>query len=349
MSKEFEDIEKLWKQVKMLMILIGVMVLVAVLLVVRTSFKSKVESPIVNDSASILVENSKSLDPSTDLWTAPKIEDAKNLTETQKSELLYGKELISNTSKYLGPLGSVAKLTNGMNCQNCHLEAGTKPYGNNYGAVFSTYPKYRARSGSVEDIYKRVADCFERSLNGVSPEKGSKEMEAIVAYINFTGSNVEKGKKAKGSGIYELKFLDRPADPTKGKIAYQAKCQSCHQANGEGQINADKVSYQYPPLWGKNAYNTGAGLYRISRFAGYIKANMPFGVTYKEPQLTDEEAWDIAAYVNSMPHPSKDISKDWPKIEEKTFDHPFGPFADAFSEEQHKFGPFGPIKKAKSK
>ena len=72
---------------------------------------------------------------------------------------------------------------------------------------------------------------------------------------------------------------------------------------------------------------------------------MPFGATYKAPQLTDEEAWDIAAFVNSMPHPSKDISKDWPKIEEKIFDHPFGPFADGFSEKQHKFGPFAVIKK----
>jgi thiosulfate dehydrogenase len=194
-----------------------------------------------------------------------------------------------------------------------------------------------------------VEDCFERSLNGKAPARGSKELESIVAYINYTGSNVKKGQKPKGSGIYELKFMERAADPEKGKIAYVAKCQTCHQANGEGVMNADKVSYQYPPLWGKNAYNQGAGLFRISRFAGYIKANMPFGVTYKEPQLSDEEAWDIAAYVNSMPHPLKDISKDWPKIEEKTFDHPFGPFADGFSEKEHKYGPFGPIKKAKGK
>jgi thiosulfate dehydrogenase len=50
-----------------------------------------------------------------------------------------------------------------------------------------------------------------------------------------------------------------------------------------------------------------------------------------------------------MPRPSKDLSKDWPKLEEKNFDHPFGPFADAFSEEQHKFGPFKPIKEAQKK
>jgi thiosulfate dehydrogenase len=290
--------------------------------------------------------NHPSLDESNDLWTAADLSQA---PKAMQSQLEYGKDLIVNTAKYLGPKGSVAHLTNGMNCQNCHLNAGTQPYGNNYGSVASTYPKYRGRSGAIEDIYKRVADCFERSLNGTAPKVGSKEMEAIVAYINYVGSNVKKGDKAKGSGIYELALLDRAADPVKGKELYAAKCVSCHQADGSGMMNADKIAYQYPPLWGDHSYNHGAGLYRLSRFAGYIKANMPLGASYKAPMLSDEEAWDLAAYVNSMPRPSKDLSKDWPKLEEKNFDHPFGPFADAFSEEQHKFGPFKPIKEAQKK
>jgi thiosulfate dehydrogenase len=103
-------------------------------------------------------------------------------------------------------------------------------------------------------------------------------------------------------------------------------------------------SYTYPPLWGAHSYNNGAGLYRISNFAGYVKYNMPQGTTYDKPQLTDEEAWDVAAYVNSMPRPVKDLSKDWPKLEKKPFDHPFGPYADPFSEKQHKYGPYKPIK-----
>ncbi len=40
------------------------------------------------------------------------------------------------------------------------------------------------------------------------------------------------------------------------------------------------TSYTYPPLWGKNSYNVGVGLYRILAFAGFIKLNMPFGDTY---------------------------------------------------------------------
>jgi len=79
---------------------------------------------------------------------------------------------------------------------------------------------------------------------------------------------------------------------------------------------------------------------------------MPFGASYEKPQLSDDESWDIAAYVNSRPRPTKDLNKDWPKISGKPIDHPFGPYADNFSEEQHKFGPFKPIddfKKAQKK
>jgi thiosulfate dehydrogenase len=51
----------------------------------------------------------------------------------------------------------------------------------------------------------------------------------------------------------------------------------------------------------------------------------------------------VAAFVNSMPRPHKDLSKDWPNIAGKPIDHPYGPFHDGFSEEKHKYGPFKPI------
>ncbi|SFF12340.1 c-type cytochrome [Flavobacterium xueshanense] len=268
---------------------------------------------------------------------------------TLKQEVEYGKDLIAHTAKYLGPNGSVKQITNGMNCNNCHLDAGTKPWGNNYGSVYSMYPKMRARSGQVENLYKRVNDCMERSLNGQPLKEDNREMKAMIAYIEYIGSKVPKGKEANASGIYDLEYLDRAADPVKGKALYDAKCASCHQKNGEGILAADKKEYTYPPLWGKNSYNSGAGLFRISRFAGYIKFNMPLGASYENPQLSDEESWDIAAYVENLERPSKDLSQDWPDISKKTMDHPFGPFSDSFTETQHKFGPFKPIKAEKKK
>jgi thiosulfate dehydrogenase len=275
-------------------------------------------------------------------WQAP---DETTLNDNPDKEMiLYGKDIIAHTAEYFGPKGTIYKAsTNGMNCQNCHLDAGTKIFGNNYSAVASTYPKLRARSGKIENINKRVNDCFERSLNGKALDTASKEMQAITAYINWLGKDVPKGKSPEGSGLKKIDFLDRAANLENGKSIYIQKCAACHQADGLGTINEEKTAYTYPPLWGEHSYNDGAGLYRISNFAKYIKYNMPLGATYDNAILTDEEAWDIAAYVNSQKRPHKNTKNDWPKIEQKPFDHPFGPYADGFTQQQHKYGPFKAI------
>jgi thiosulfate dehydrogenase len=165
-------------------------------------------------------------------------------------------------------------------------------------------------------------------------------MRAIIAYIHWLGDDIPKGVKPKGSGIVQLPFLNRAADPAKGKIVYTGQCERCHGKNGEGRMNIDANGYTYPPLWGGNSYNDGAGLFRLSRFAGYVKNNMPNPINYHNAQLTDEEAWDVAAFVNSQPRPAKDISNDWPDIKKKPFDHPNGPYTDGLSEAQHKYGPW---------
>lgn len=254
--------------------------------------------------------------------------------------VLYGQALIRETATFFGPNGSIRPLTNGMNCQNCHLQAGTKPFGNNYSTTARSYPKFRARSNSVETLNKRISDCFERSLNGTAPDTNSREIGAIKAYIEWLGSGVTAGEKPTGSGIPKLALLPRAASPEKGAKVYTQQCKTCHGNQGEGVKNPDGITYVYPPLWGPHSYNDGAGLYRLSTFAGYVKYNMPFGVDYNSTRLTDEEAWDVAAFINSQPRPHKDQSADWKDIKQKPIDFPFGPYADAYSEIQHKYGPY---------
>jgi thiosulfate dehydrogenase len=256
------------------------------------------------------------------------------------TSILYGQALVSETARYLGPKGSVRPMTNGMNCQNCHLQAGTKPFGNNYSFTAASYPKFRARSNSTETLNKRISDCFERSLNGIAPDSNSKEMVAIKDYIEWLGSEVPPHAKPDGSGIQKIAFLARPADPKKGALVYQQQCQTCHGVNGDGVKTPDGITYTFPPLWGPHSYNDGAGLFRLSSFAGYVKYNMPFGADYNNTRLTDEESWDVAAFINSQPRPHKDQSGDWQDIKQKPVDFPFGPYADAYSEQQHKYGPF---------
>lgn len=275
-------------------------------------------------------------------WQAP---DTSTLSHDANGNLIrYGRALVARTGSFFGPHGSISHTANGMNCQNCHMDAGTKLYANSFSAVYSIYPKFRARSGTVEHLEKRINDCMERSMNGQKLDSNSREMRAMVAYINWVGKNVEKGKSPKGASVAELPYLDRAADPVRGKVTYEKLCISCHNTDGSGKMNDDGITYLNPPLWGDHSYNTAAGLYRLSRFAGFIKSNMPnLTSSHDKPVLTDEQAWDIAAYVNSMPRPDKKFHEDWPDISKKPPDHPFGPFSDGFSETQHKYGPFQPI------
>ena len=296
--------------------------------------------PVIKNTNNVPAAGASSAKPK---WIIP---DTSELASTEEGRLIkYGRNLIVNTSYYFGPKGIIAHKSNGLNCQNCHLDAGTKLFGNNFSLVSTGYPRYKERSGTVETVVKKVQDCFERSLNGKTIDSNSREMKAFVAYLQWIGKNVKKQTPPEGSGIEELPFLNRAADTAKGRIVYISKCQSCHGKNGEGVLTATGTAYTYPALWGLHSYNIGASLYRISKFAGYVKNNMPFGASHAKEQLNNEEAWDVAAYVNSQPHPYKNISKDWPKIASKPYDFPYGPYADnLFTAAQRKYGPFEPIK-----
>lgn len=274
------------------------------------------------------------------------VPDINSVPHTPEGDMIrYGRELIANTSKYLGPRGIVAQITNGMNCQNCHLEAGTRVPVNSFLTVASSYPKFRNRSGRVESIEFRINDCLQRSLNGKTIDSLSKEMKAMKAYLKWLGKDVKSNEKIIKDHI-DLLFLNRAADTLKGKRIFLDKCQRCHQSNGQGEWNIDSTEYLYPPLWGTHSYNTSAGMYRISTLANFIKNYMPFDLAAGSPQLSDEDAWDVAAFICSQYRPLKIFAEDWPTLEYKPIDFPFGPYTDAFTQLQHKYGPFPPIKEA---
>jgi thiosulfate dehydrogenase len=101
-----------------------------------------------------------------------------------------------------------------------------------------------------------------------------------------------------------------------------------------------RKGYLFPPLWGPDSFNNGAGLHRVLTAARFIKARMPLG----EPTLSDDEAFDVAAFINSKPRPQMaGLERDYPDRAAKPIDNPYGPFADDFPLEQHQYGPFQPI------
>ena len=319
----------------LLILLIVAALGVTVYLINKKSIKNNENSAVTK--ADTIARDNKNDKPD---WKAP---DETTIPEGKVgNEIRYGKELIAHTSLYLGPKGKVATISNGMNCQNCHNQAGTKPYGFNFSAVASTYPQFKIRSESWVSIAQRINSCFRRSLNGQSLDSNSREMKAMIAYIKWVGNNVPKGATPVNAGVVKVPYLDRAADPLKGKVAF-VTCQACHGKDGQGQLNEQGTEYIFPPLWGKHSYNDGAGLYRLANFAGFVKCNMPFGTNYKHPALSDAEAWDIAAFINSQPRPHKDQSKDYSEVSSKPIDFPFGPYTDDFSEQRHKYGPYKPI------
>ena len=280
--------------------------------------------------------------PSESGWAPP---DTASIPATAEGDRIrYGRELIANTAYYLGPKGVVAQIANGMNCQNCHINAGTKPFANTFFMVASTYPRYRERSGRVESVEFRVNDCMERSMHGQKLDSLSEEMQAMVAYLKWVGKDLPRDAKPKGTAVEELPYLERAADPVRGKVIYEQKCGRCHGEGGQGVPNPEGWGYTYPPLWGPHSFNTAAGLYRLSRMAGFVKGSMPYDSAALGYKLSNEDAWDVSAYIVSQPRPVKTFAFDWPNIAKKPVDHPFGPFADPFPAGQHKYGPFGPIK-----
>jgi thiosulfate dehydrogenase len=324
-------------------IAISIAILVIALIFIKTvSFSGNSEVISGTDtSAASLAE----LFAEEHLWEAP---DVSTIPANEEGRLIaYGRKLIIHTSKYFGPNGIVAKNTNGLNCQNCHLDAATRPYGNNLGSTSSAYPKFLPRAGHVVTLPEKINECFLRSLNGTAIDTNSKEMKAYIAYIKWLGKDYPKDAKFAGSeGIKAPHFIDRAAEPVRGKEIYEQFCARCHGSLKDvtkqqgGSATADDL-YYYPPVWGEGSYNGIATLYRLGKLAGFIKNNMPYPIDYRSPLLTDEQAWDVAAYINNRERPIKDYSKDYlADISKKPYDFPFPPYADSFSSEQHKFGPF---------
>jgi thiosulfate dehydrogenase len=260
----------------------------------------------------------------------------------------YGRELMLNTAYYIGPNGKNGQyLGNKMNCTNCHQDAGTKPYSFSLMLSHEHYPQYRGREGKVLSLAERVNNCIMRPHSGKPLPLDSKEMLAFLSYLRWINNELRpEDRKMKGFENLTIAFPNRAGDVARGERLYNDKCLRCHGEDGEGVLKPGDGSYLYPPLWGQYGYQPGSSMHRVIKQARWIKANMPNdSATYFKPVLTDEEAIDLASFINddrihARPNPK---TLDYPYPEEKAIDYGHGPFADSFSEMQHKFGPFTPI------
>jgi len=195
-----------------------------------------------------------------------------------------------------------------MSCNNCHLNGGQRERSLPLVAVAGMFPEYNRRSGRLYSLGDRIVDCFLRSENATEarkedlPTTTSKEVLAVEAYLTWLarGSEVGKNPSWRGQNTIESSHLIPVAklDFRRGEQLFNEHCTNCHGEDGQGVAIGDKKP---GPLWGPDSWNDGAGAARVYTLAGIIRYSMP----YLDPgRLSDEEALQVAAYIDSKPRPS---------------------------------------------
>ena len=208
----------------------------------------------------------------------------------------------------------------GMSCNNCHLNGGQRELSLPLVGVAAMFPEYNRRAGRMFSLEDRIVGCFYRSQNATGPiEPGvdtptdahlgivlptpeSEEVLALSAYLRWLSRGFEPGVSAPWRRQNTIEMANRipveDLDPMRGEALFKEHCINCHGEDGQGVQIGDKKA---GPQWGPGSWNDGAGAARIYTLAGIIRFAMP----YMNPgSLTDEEAQQISAYINSKPRPS---------------------------------------------
>jgi thiosulfate dehydrogenase len=215
-----------------------------------------------------------------------------------------GHSIIISTATEIGPLAADPAnrfAGNKLNCTNCHLNGGLQKFGAPLVSTFATYPLLV--NDTVESLADRINGCMMRSMNGKPLPETGDAMNALIAYIRFLGDGTPESVRVEGMGLKALPEPAETADKTRGASVYASSCARCHGANGQGEALATGAGFAIPPLWGDDSFNGAAGMADLRMAAAFIHANMPRGVTYEDPLLTVQQAWDVAAYVTSQPRP----------------------------------------------
>lgn len=204
----------------------------------------------------------------------------------------FGRDMFVNTQKLRG-----IYVNNDLSCTNCHLGAGANPNAAPIWATTVDFPQYRSKNLHVNTLYERLAGCFTYSMNGTPPAPNSKVMVGLEAYMKWLATGIPSDAIVEPRGYIYLPVPEEKPDYARGEAVYEARCATCHGTDGQGRKEGDHVIF--PPVWGANSFNWGAGMHDLEKAAGFIKHNMPLG----NADLSDAEAWDVALYINSYQRP----------------------------------------------
>ncbi len=228
------------------------------------------------------------------------------LPATPENELIrYGWQLVIDTPRFIGKNArdpGKRFAGNDLACSQCHINGGLRAFAAPFVSTFASFPILA--DDRVLTLAERINGCMTRSMNGRPLPENSREMEGFIAYLRYIGTGAPEGVRVAGMGLKALHPAARTPDRERGAQVYANTCASCHGANGEGQPKLPPdVGFSIPPLWGGESFNAAAGMSRLETAAAFIRANMPYNINYNEPVLTEQQAWDVAAFMISQPRP----------------------------------------------
>ena len=189
-----------------------------------------------------------------------------------------------------------------LHCASCHLGAGGNSDAAWWADLQARYKK--------PDLQARINHCFTNSLNGkplcTPASKGQKGncnsdpyMEAFLIYIQWLENQAKSLRLCNTITHGYPPISNLTGNPNAGEQVFIQKCAVCHQLDGQGRYESKK--YYRPPLWGPHSFNQAAGMFTDPAYlAAFVRWNMPL---MAGGELTDQEAWDVEAFIHSKSRP----------------------------------------------
>ena len=160
--------------------------------------------------------------------------------------------------------------------------------------------RFRSRYPQAEAVLLSTCNRVELYFASEAPETCPTHHD-IVAFLAFISRGVPNGEHVKNEGLPKMPPLT--GDSARGRGLFVNNCARCHGDQGAGMG-------PFPALWGPRSFSIGASMARQERAASFIRRNMPWD---RPGTLTNQQAFDIAAYITSMPRPdSPGKEHDWP-------------------------------------
>lgn len=215
------------------------------------------------------------------------------------ARIVRGYELVTNTYELLPQFVPTAKL----HCSSCHLNAGGNSDAAWWVDLKTEYP-------TKPQLQARINKCFTNSLNGYElctpASKGSTgncdsnaNMNAITTYMQWLDEQSARIPLCNTVAHGYPPISDGTGNLVNGQKTFVQKCAVCHGSDGQGRYEDN--TYYRPALWGPYSFNQAAGMFSDPQYlAAFVRWNMPL---MAGGLLTDQEAWDLEAFIHSKSRP----------------------------------------------